>query len=67
MNQFNTIHGDEPAEPQIKCNIQPPAVNFKSCNHTSKIGPVVLALVGRFNNHAFDNVNVDVYPSYYSL
>ena len=66
MNQFNALHGDDQTEPPFKWNIQPPAVHFKSLNSDPKKSPVVSAIIWRLNHHAVDNVDVEVYPLYYS-
>ena len=60
MNQFNALHGDEPNEPPIECNIQPPAAQFKSINSPSKTNPVISAIMGRLNHHAIDNGDVKI-------
>ena len=62
MNQFNTLHGDEPTEPPGKRNIQPPEVHFKHRTYPSKTSPMILAIMGRLNKHAVDNGDIEVSP-----
>ena len=46
MNQFNAFHGDEPTDPPIDCNRQPPASHFKSRTFPPKTSPVVQSIMG---------------------
>ena len=41
VNQFDALRGDEPTEPQIESNMQPPEVHFKSRTSPPKTIPVV--------------------------
>ena len=54
-NQLNALHGDEPKEPPIERNIQPPAAHFKSRTSPSITNPVISNIMGRINHHAIDN------------
>ena len=47
---------DEPTEPPIEWNIQPPEYPPKNI-------PVVSSITGIINHHAIDNGDVDVHPS----
>ena len=60
MNQFNSLHGDEPNEPPREWSSQPPEAHFKSRTSTSNTSPVVSAIMGRLNHHAIDNGDVKV-------
>ena len=62
MNQFNTLHGDEPKEPPREWNSQSPAAHFKSRSYPFRTNPVVSTIMGRLNHHAIDNgdINSDV-------
>ena len=60
MNQFNTLHGDEPNEPPRERNNQPPAAHLKSSTSPSKTNPMISAIMGRLNNRAIDNGDVKV-------
>ena len=63
INQFNVRHGDEPTEPPIECNRQPPEYHFKSKTYPPKTIPVVSSIMGRLNHCSLDNVDVEVHPS----
>ena len=63
MNQFNTLHGDEPNESPIECNIQPPEVHFRSKTYPSKTNPVVSAIMGILDHRAIDNGDAKVTTS----
>ena len=63
MNKYNSLNGDEPNDPPIEWNSQPPASNFKSMTSPTKTSPVVLAITGILNHHEIDNGDVEVYPS----
>ena len=63
MDQFNTLHVEEPNEPTRECNIQPPAYHFKSTTSPPKTSPVVSDIMGRLNHNAIDNGDVAVHPS----
>ena len=63
MNQFNALCGYESTDPTIECNIQPPAVHFKSRTSTPIISPLVSAIMELLNNNAIDNGDVEVHPS----
>ena len=67
MNQFNAIHGDEPNEPPIEWNSQPPAAHFKSRTSPLKTNPVVSAIMGILNHHAIDDGDVDIHASEFSV
>ena len=58
MNQFNSLHGDEPKEPPRDWNSQPPAAHFKSRTSPSITKPVILAIMEKLNHHAIDNGDV---------
>ena len=58
MNQFNSLHGDEPTDPPRECNSHPPAYHFKYNTSLLKTSPVVSAITGRLNQHAIDNGDV---------
>ena len=58
MNQFNSLHGDEPKEPPRECDSQPPADNFKSRSSPSRTNPVVSDIMGKLNHHAIDNGDI---------
>ena len=55
MNQFNALHGDKPKEPPREWNSQPPSAHLKSSSSTSRINPVVSAIMGKINHHAINN------------
>ena len=63
MNKFNELHGDEPKEPPIEWNSQPPAAHFKYRSSTSRTNPVVSAIMGRLNKHSIQSGDVEVNPS----
>ena len=63
INQFNSLHGDEPNEPPREWNIQAPAAYFKSRTSPSKTNPTVSAIMGRLNHHDIDNSDVKVTTS----
>ena len=63
MNKLNTIHGNEPKETPIECNIQPPAAHFKSRTSPSRTNLVVLAILGKLNHHVIDNGDVKISTS----
>ena len=63
MNQFNALHFEEPDEPTIQWNSQPPAAHFKSRTSPTKTIPTVSDITGRLNHHATDNGDVKVHPS----
>ena len=67
MNQFNSLRGEEPNEPPRECNIQPPSVHFKYRTSPTKNIPVVLAIIGRLDNCAIDNGDVEFHPSSYTF
>ena len=58
MDQFNTLHVEEPNEPTRECNIQPPAVYIKSQTSSPKIIPVISSKMGRLNHHYIGNDDV---------
>ena len=60
MNQFNAVHGEEPKEPPIEWNIQPPAAHFKSRTSPSRTNPVISAIVGKLNHYVIDNGDVKI-------
>ena len=55
MNQFNALHDDEPKEPPIKWNSQPPAAHFKFRSSPSRTNPVISAIMGKLNHHVIEN------------
>ena len=63
MNQFNSLHGDEPTDPPRECNSHPPAYHFKYNTSLLKTSPVVSAITGRLDQHAIDNGDFEVHPS----
>ena len=63
MKQLNYLHGNEPNEPPIEWNIQPSEVHFKSWNSSTNTITVVSTIIGRINNDALDNGDVEIYPS----
>ena len=63
INQFNALHGEEPNEPPIEWNSQPPAARFKSRTSTPNTSPVVSAIMGIIHNNSIDNGGVEVHPS----
>ena len=65
MNQFNALSSDKPTDPPIYWNIQPPSVHFKSLASPPQMSPVVLAIMGRINQHVIDNGTVWIFPSEY--
>ena len=65
MNQFKTLPSYEPTDPPWECNIQPPAVHFKSWTTSRKASPVVSDIMGKLNNNYVDNGDVEVQPSEY--
>ena len=65
INQYNSLHGDEPTEPPIECNIQPPSVNFKYHTSPTKSIPVFLTLTVRINLCVINNFDIEVYTSDY--
>ena len=62
MNQFNALHGDEPTDPPIECNSQPPEAHFNYRNYTTKNRTVVSAIKGIINNQAIYNGDIEVHP-----
>ena len=58
MNQFNTLHGEEPTEPPQDWNRQYPAAHLKYRTYPPKTNPLVSAIMGRLNHHAIGNGNV---------
>ena len=67
MNHFNALHVEEPNDPPIEWNSQPPEYHLKSRTSPTKTIPVVSAIMGRLNHHAIDNGDVDVHPSYFPV
>ena len=63
MNQFNSLHGEEPTEPLRECNSQPPAAQFKSRTYHPKTSHVVTAIMGRLTLCTIGNGDVEVHPS----
>ena len=63
MNQFNTLHGEEPNEPTREWNSQPPPSHFKSSASSSNTSPLFSAIMGRLNNHDIDNGDVNFHTS----
>ena len=63
MNQFNTLHGQEPNEPPWVWNSQPPAAHFKSRISPPKTIPVVPDILGRLNNCDIGHGYVQDQPS----
>ena len=63
MNQSNALHGEEPNDPPIEWKSQPPAAYFKSRTSPPKTSPVFSDIMGRLNNHAIDNADVEFHPS----
>ena len=61
MNQFNTLHGDEPKDPPREWNSQPTEDHFKSRSSLSRTNPVVSAIMGKLNNCAIDNGDITSY------
>ena len=55
INQFNALHGDEPTNPPIERNSQPPEVYFKYSNSS--------AIMVILNHHAVNNGYVEFHPS----
>ena len=62
-NKFNALHGYEPIETPIECNIQPPVDHFKSGTSPEKTSPVISDNMGRLNHNSIDNGDVDICPS----
>ena len=62
MNQFNTLHGEEPTDPPREWNIQPQAAHFKSRTSPLKISPMGSAIMGRINHYDIDNGDIEVLP-----
>ena len=60
INQFNSLHGDEPKEPPREWNIKPPADHFKYRNSPSITNSVISAIMGKLNHHAIDNGDVKI-------
>ena len=67
MNHFNILHGEEPNEPPIEWNNQPPAAHFKSRTSPPNTSPVFSSIMGRLNHHAINNGDVEVHPSYFPV
>ena len=61
MNQFNSLHGDEPTDPPRECNSHPPAYHFKYNTSLLKTSPVVSAITGRLNHYTIDNGDFEVH------
>ena len=61
MGQFNALHVEKPTEAPTECNIQPPESHFKPRRSPTKTSLVVSAITGILNDHAIDNVDVDVH------
>ena len=60
---FNSLHGEEPNDPPIGWNSQPPEAHFKSSIFPPKTSPVVSSIIGILNHFAIVNGNVEVHPS----
>ena len=58
MNQLNALYDDEPKEPPIEWNSQPPAAHFKYKSSPSRTNSVVSAIMGKLNHHAIDNGDI---------
>ena len=67
MNKFNDPHGDEPTETTREWNRQPPEAYFKSITSTPQTSPLFLNIMGRLNNYAINNGDVEVYSSNYQF
>ena len=67
MNKLNALHGDEPSKPPIEWNNQPTEVHIKSRTSLPNTSPVVSDIIGRLDNHAVDNGDLDFYTSDYPL
>ena len=63
MNQFNSLHGDEPTDPIRAWKIQPLAFYLKPWKSPPKTSPVIFVIMGRLNRHAVDNGDVEFHPS----
>ena len=63
INKFNALHVDEPTEPPIEWNSQPPEAHFKSRVSPNKTSLVVSDIMGRLNHRAIDNDDVEVLTS----
>ena len=56
MNQFNSLHSEEPNEPtapQRERNRRPPEAHFKYRTFPTNTSPVVFAIMGRLNYHHY--------------
>ena len=63
--KINEFHGDEPNEPPRYWKSKHPAFHLKYRTSPPKTIPKVLDIMGRLDNHAVDNSDVEVYNSYY--
>ena len=63
MIQFNALYGENPNEPTIEWNTQPPPYHFKSITSPHNTSSVVSAIMVMINHHAIDNGDVDANPS----
>ena len=61
MNQFNTLCGDEPTDPPIEWNSQPPEYHFKFRIYPTKTSLLVSDLTWRLNHHAMYNGDVEAF------
>ena len=61
MNQFNALCGDEPTEPPIEWNSQPPEYHFKFRIYPTKTSLLVSDLTWRLNHHAMYNGDVEAF------
>ena len=61
-NQLNALNGDKKTDPPRKRNSQTPEDHFKPRKSPPKTSPVVSDIMGRLNNHAIDNGDVEVHP-----
>ena len=63
MNKFNTLNGEEPNEPPMERNNQPPETHFKYRTSTPNTRTEVSAITGRLNHNAIYNGDFEVHPS----
>ena len=63
MKQSNTINGDEPTKPPREWNSQTSESHFKSRTSPTKNSCLVSDIMGRCNQHAIYDSNIEVNPS----
>ena len=67
MNQLNTLHGKEPNKPPREWNSQPTESHFKFRTSPPNTSAVVSDIMERLNYNAIDNIDVEFYPSEFSV